>query len=55
MGHGTCCSMQNDPICTGRPTAHPVRDGPQIGGSVRRGEDEDLITQRESKRSAGGS
>jgi hypothetical protein len=27
----------------------------QIGGSVRRGEDEDLITRRESKRLAGGS
>jgi hypothetical protein len=26
-----------------------------LGGSVRRGEDEDLITQRESNRSAGGS
>ena len=30
-------------------------DGVQIGGSVRRGEDEDLITRRESKRSVGGS
>jgi hypothetical protein len=45
---------QDSQICYLR---RPERQAEMVthSGSVRRGEDEDLITQRESKRSAGGS